>query len=228
MISPSAASNGGGEVVQHAAASVAGSSGAIPPALVHIGLPVGLALLAVGLAMMAASRRHHKAIIVLLSAAIGWYGALSFVHSSPTTAIIYAAVGTLAGLMLLGIMRLAVVLGSATVGALVGAAVWTTLQRPPDFWWMAAAAGFILLGLIASMLYDQVVILFCTILGACSAVVGTGVVLLHYGYAAQVRQICGPKAQWPWRLVGIILIVALVGWLLQLLERPSKDDAKDA
>jgi hypothetical protein len=202
--------------------------GAIPPALSHIALPLGLVLLVAGLAMMVASRRHHKVIVVLLSAAVGWYGALSLMHTSPTMAVIYAAVGTLAGLLLLGIMRLAVVLVSAAVGALFGAAVWTTLHSPPDLWWMAAAAGCILLGLVASLLYDRAVILLCTMLGAGCAVVGAGVILLHCGYAKQVQQICGPRSQWPWRLATIILMVSLVSVLLQLLDAPARDNSKDA
>ena len=119
------------------------------------------------------------------------------------------------------------VLSSATVGALFGAALWTTLQRPPDFWWMAAAAGFILLGLTASLLYDRAVILACTMLGACGAIIGTAVVLMHAGYAAQVREICGTRAQWPLRLSVAILIVTLVSVLLQWLDRPSGHDAKE-
>ena len=217
----------GGGGVPASPATARGWSGSIPPLLNHITLSVGLLLLIVGLVILVAARRHHKVIVVLLSAAVGWYGALAFVHSSPTTAIIYAAVGTLAGLLLLGIMRLIVVLSSATVGALFGTALWTTLQRPPDFWWMAAAAGSILLGLIASLLYDRAVILACTMLGACGAIIGAAVVLLHAGYGSQGREICGTRAQWPLRLSVAILIVTLVSVLLQWLDRPSGHDAKE-
>ncbi len=226
MILHVAASMAGGGEMQNVAASINGVKGTIPPVLMHITLPVGLVLLIVGLVMMIAAPRHHKVIVVLLSAAVGWYGALSLAHTSPATAIIYAAVGTLAGLLLLGIMRLAVVLASATVGALVGSAVWSTLQRPPDFWWIAAAAGFIVLGLTASLLYDRAIILVCTMLGACSAVVGAAVIMVHSGYAPQIRQICGTQVQWPSRLTVAILAVTLISLLLQLLDRPAKDDGK--
>lgn len=201
--------------------------GVIPSALGHISLPIGLMLLVVGLLVMISARRHHKAIVVLLAAAFGWYAALSLAHASPVTAVIYAALGTLAGLILLGIMRLAVVLSSAAVGAMVGAALWNTLRSPPDFWWLAAAAGFIILGVAASLLYDRLVILACTMLGAGSALVGAAVVLLHAGYAEQVSRVCGPKAQWPLRLTVAILALTLVSLLLQWTDESTRRDTKD-
>ncbi len=203
-----------------------GPPAVVPAALAHISLPVGLVLLVLGLMMLIGARRHHKAIVVLLSAAFGWYAALSFAHASPVTAIIYAAVGTLAGLLLLGIMRLAVVLSSAAVGAMMGVAIWSTLQRPPDFWWLAAAAGFIILGFTASLLYDRLVIFGCTMLGACGAVLGAAVVLLHAGYTAQVSQLCGPRTQWPLRLAVAVLAVTLLSLLVQLVDTPKHEDSQ--
>ena len=221
-----AVSFAGGGIAATAGAISPGPPAVVPPALAHLSLTVGLVLLIIGLIMMIGAPRHHKAIVVLLSAAFGWYAALSLAHASPVTSIIYAAVGTLAGLLLLGIMRLAVVLSSAAVGAMMGAAIWSTLQRPPDFWWLSAAAGFIILGFAASLLYDRLVIFGCTMLGAGAAVIGAAVVLLHAGYAAQVSRLCGPRTQWPLRLAVAVLAVTLLSLLIQLVDTPKQEDSK--
>ncbi len=198
----------------------------------RLNIPLACALLCIGVMIMVTARRHHRVIVVLLSAALGWYLALAIKHYSPAGSIICAAGGTLAGLLLLGIMRLVWVLVSAIVGALFGALVWHSLQAAPQLWWIAAALGFITLGFLASILFQKLMIVACTLLGSAFAVAGGAALLVHLGSATQIHQVLGPGSQWSMHLLAAIIIASLASLVLQALEyqhgkTPSRKDMQD-
>jgi len=181
----------------------------------QIYLPLDSVLVVIGLAIVFTAWRSHKAVIMANCAAIGWYIGMYLVHWSLLATIAAALGGTLIGLFLVPVMRVAAIVIGAVAGCVTGLALWGIYHQPPDYRWIAAAIGLLVLGAAGLYLFSLGVIIICTFEGSVLAVLGGLGLLLKVGPPAWKPTLTKDILNTPMNIAALIVSIACLGLLFQ-------------
>ena len=175
-----------------------------------------IALLILGLAFLCSARRSYRALIMANCAALGWYLAMFLAHWSWIAGAVAAMVGTVLGVLLVPMMRVALFILGAVAGGAAGVALWHVFKEPPDYRWVPAILGVIVLGVAGLYIFEAFAVLICTLEGALMIVIGTTGLIMRYGTANLRNAFVANVAKQPTNLLAIIIGICCVGILMQL------------
>jgi hypothetical protein len=181
----------------------------------QIHLPWDAVLVVIGVLILITAWRSYKAIIMANCAAIGWYIGMYMVHWSPLATAAAALGGTLVGLLLVPVMRVAAIVTGAILGCAVGMALWSMYHQPVDFRWVAGAAGVLVLGVAGLYLFQVGVIIVCTIEGAIFAVMGGVGLLLRIGPPAWKPELMNHVVDNSMNLGALVFSLTCLGLLCE-------------
>ncbi|MFW5682142.1 MAG: DUF4203 domain-containing protein [Phycisphaeraceae bacterium] len=162
-----------------------------------LGAVWAIVFLIAGVLCMLNGYKFQKLTITLTALALGsfagyWIGRQMLGAESTTATAVFIVAGLLG--MLLAVlafpmMKAAVILFGALAGAFLGANLWTAIGSalhtagqapPPEHFWMGAAMGAILCGMLALMLSEKAIELFSSVGGSTLAVFGGVALLLSF------------------------------------------------
>ncbi|MGC8624607.1 MAG: hypothetical protein ACP5VQ_05020 [Phycisphaerae bacterium] len=183
-----------------------------------------LALLLLGFVFLFTARRTYRTLIMANCAALGWYLAMFLAHWSWIAGAVAALIGTVLGVLLVPMMRIALFILGAIAGGAVGVALWHVYKQSPDYRWVPAMLGVIVLGIAGLYIFDIMAVLFCTLEGSILIVIGATGLILRYG-TANLRHAYAVKiSSHPINLLAVIIGITCIGLLVQLsFTTASKD-----
>lgn len=181
----------------------------------EIYLPWDAVLVVIGALILFTAWRSHRAVIMANCAAVGWYIGMYLVHWSLLATIAAALGGTLIGLFLVPLMRVAAIVAGAVTGCMAGLALWSIYHQPPDYRWIAAAIGLLILAVAGLYLFTVGVIVFCTLEGAVLAVLGSLGLLLNVGPSEWKPQLNRDIFHNPMNSIALIVGLSCLGLLFQ-------------
>ncbi len=186
------------------------------------------ALLAlVGLTFLLVSWRHYRAVVMANCAALGWYFGMYLVHWSFVAAVAAALAGTILGLLLVPVMQATAMVAGGLIGCLGGIALWHWFHQPPDFRWVPAAVGLVLLCVAGLYLFRLGVVVLCTLEGALLGVGGLLGVMVACAKPGQNRSLHAQLLDHPIRLFMLVAAVTAVSMVYQYVRwRTAKNDGK--
>ncbi len=174
-----------------------------------------IALNIIGLIYLCSARRAYRALIMANCAALGWYLAMFLGHWSWIAGTAAALVGTVLGALLVPMMRVALLLLGAVAGGAAGVALWHVFKEPPDYRWVPAILGVIVLGVAGLYIFEACAVMICTLEGAVMIVIGTTGLIMRYGTAHLRDQYVLNVARQPINLLAIIIGLCCLGILAQ-------------
>ena len=175
-----------------------------------------IALLLLGLIFLCSARRSYRALIMANCAALGWYLAMFLAHWSWIAGAVAALVGTVLGVLLVPMMRVALFILGAIAGGAAGVALWHVFKQPPDYRWVPAILGVIVLGVAGLYVFEACAVLICTLEGAMMIVIGTTGLIMRYGTTNLRDKFVANVAKQPINLLAIIIGICCLGILVQL------------
>ncbi len=175
-----------------------------------------IALLILGLVFLSCARRSYRTLIMANCAALGWYLAMFLAHWSWIAGAVAALVGTVLGVLLVPMMRVALFILGAIAGGAAGVALWHVFKEPPDYRWVPAILGVIVLGVAGLYIFEACAVLICTLEGALMIVIGATGLIMRYGTANLRDAFVANVAKQPTNLLAIIIGICCVGILVQL------------
>ncbi len=175
-----------------------------------------IALLALGLVFLFTARRGYRALIMVNCAALGWYLAMFLAHWSWIAGAVAALIGTVLGVLLVPMMRIALFILGAIAGGAVGVALWHVFKQSPDYRWVPAILGVIVLGIAGLYIFEIIAVLFCTLEGSIMVVMGTSGLVLRYGTAHIRHAYAANIVGHPVNLLAVIIGLTCVGLLVQM------------
>ncbi len=187
-----------------------------------------IALIFIGLAFLCSSRRRYRALIMANCAALGWYLAMFLAHWSWIAAATAALIGTVLGVLLVPMMRIALFILGAIAGGAAGVALWHVFKEPPDYRWVPAILGVIVLGVAGLYIFEACAVIICTLEGAVMIVIGTTGLIMRYGTANLRDQFVANVAKQPMNLLAIIIGICCLGILVQLAWAAHETDKEKA
>ena len=175
-----------------------------------------IALLFLGLIFLCSARRSYRALIMANCAALGWYLAMFLAHWSMIAGAVTALVGTVLGVLLVPMMRVALFILGAIAGGAAGVALWHVFKQPPDYRWVPAILGVIVLGVAGLYIFEACAVLICTLEGAVLVVIGATGLIMRYSPANLRDKFVANVAKQPMNMLAIIMGICCVGILVQL------------
>ena len=175
-----------------------------------------IALLFLGLIFLCSARRSYRALIMANCAALGWYLAMFLAHWSWIAGAVAALAGTVLGVLLVPMMRVALFILGAIAGGAAGVALWHVFKEPPDYRWVPAILGVIVLGVAGLYIFEACAVLICTLEGAMMIVIGVTGLIMRYGTANLRDKFVANVAKQPINLLAIIIGICCLGILVQL------------
>ena len=171
----------------------------------------------VGLVLLLVSWRNYRAVVMANCAAMGWYFGMYLVHWSFIAAVGAALAGTILGLLLVPVMQVTAMVVGGVIGCAAGIALWHWFHQPPDFRWVPAAMGLVLLCVAGLYLFRLGVVVLCTLEGAVLAVAGVLGVALACANPAEVQDIHARFLDHPLNLLTLIGGVMVLSLFYQYL-----------
>ena len=187
-----------------------------------------IALIFIGLAFLCSSRRRYRALIMANCAALGWYLAMFLAHWSWIAAATAALIGTVLGVLLVPMMRIALFILGAIAGGAAGVALWHVFKEPPDYRWVPAILGVIVLGVAGLYIFEACAVIICTLEGAVMIVIGATGLIMRYGTANLRNQFVANVAKQPMNLLAIIVGICCLGILAQLAWAAHENEKENA
>ncbi len=187
-----------------------------------------IALLIVGLVFLCSARRSYRALIMANCAALGWYLAMFLAHWSWIAGAVAALVGTVLGVLLVPMMRVALFILGAIAGGAAGVALWHVFKQPPDYRWVPAILGVIVLGVAGLYIFEACAVLICTLEGALMIVIGATGLIMRYGTPNLRDAFVANVAKQPTNLGAIIIGICCLGILVQLAWAAHKKEKEKA
>lgn len=175
-----------------------------------------IALLLLGLIFIFSARRSYRALIMANCAALGWYLAMFLAHWSWIAGAAAALIGTVIGVLLVPMMRMALFILGALAGGAVGVALWHVFKQPPDYQWVPAVLGVIVLGIAGLYVFEISAVLICTLEGAIMVVMGATGLILRYGTRNMRQAYLANIARQPINLLAVIIGIMCIGVLVQM------------
>jgi hypothetical protein len=176
---------------------------------------------------------------LLLGSFAGYWIGRQMLGSESTAAsavfIVAGLLGMLLAVLAFPMMKAAVILFGALAGAFLGANLWTAIgsalhtagQAPaPSHFWMGAAMGAILCGMLALMLSDKAVELFSSVGGSTLTVFGGVALLLSF---EEVRGgVVEALTAHPVIVPMLVIVPALIAFVLQATWEKQEAKSKAA
>ena len=175
-----------------------------------------IALICIGLVFLCSARRSYRAFIMANCAALGWYLAMFLAHWSWIAGATAALIGTVLGVLLVPMLRLALFVLGAIAGGAAGVALWHVFKQPPDYRWVPAILGVLVLGVAGLYIFEACAVIICTLEGAVMIVIGSSGMIMRYGTANIRDQFIAHVAKQPVNLMAIIIGLCCLGILVQL------------
>lgn len=175
-----------------------------------------IALLLLGWIFVFSARRSYRALIMANCAALGWYLAMFLAHWSWIAGAAAALIGTVIGVLLVPMMRIALFILGALAGGAVGVALWHVFKQPPDYQWVPAVLGVIVLGIAGLYVFEISAVLICTLEGAIMVVMGATGLILRYGSTNMRQAYVANIAEQPINLLAVIIGIMCIGVLVQM------------
>ncbi len=175
-----------------------------------------IVLLVLGLIFLFSARRGYRALIMANCAALGWYLAMFLAHWSWIAGAAAALIGTVLGVLLVPLMRVALFIVGAITGGAVGIALWHVFKQPPDYRWVPAILGVIVLGIAGLYIFEASAVLICTLEGSVLVVVGAIGWVLHYGPQHWRQWVLANISKQPVNLFAVVIGITCIGMLVQM------------
>ncbi len=187
-----------------------------------------IALLILGMIFLFSARRSYRALIMANCAALGWYMAMFLAHWSWIAGATAALVGTVLGMLLVPMMRVALLIVGAVAGGAAGVALWHVFKQPPDYRWVPAILGVIVLGVAGLYIFEICAVLICTLEGALMVVIGITGLLMRYGPPKLRDAYVANVAKQPMNLLAVIIGIVCLGLLVQLAYASHNRESEEA
>jgi len=187
-----------------------------------------IALIFIGLVFLCSARRSYRALIMANCAALGWYLAMFLAHWSWIAGAAAALIGTVLGVLLVPMMRIALFILGAIAGGAAGVALWHVFKEPPDYRWVPAILGVIVLGVAGLYIFEACAVIICTLEGAVMIVIGATGLIMRYGTANLRNQFVANVAKQPMNLLAIIIGICCLGILAQLAWAAHENEKEKA
>jgi hypothetical protein len=175
-----------------------------------------IALLIPGLIFLFSARRSYRTLIMANCAAMGWYLAMFLAHWSWIAGAAAALVGTVLGVLLVPMMRAALFIVGAVAGGAAGVALWHVFKQPPDYRWVPAILGVIVLGVAGLYIFEICAVLICTLEGALMIVISITGLMMRYAPPKLRDAYVVNVAKQPMNLLAVIIGIVCLGLLVQL------------
>ena len=187
-----------------------------------------IALNFIGLVFICSARRSYRALIMANCAALGWYLAMFLAHWSWIAGATAALIGTVLGVLLVPMMRIALFILGAIAGGAAGVALWHVFKEPPDYRWVPAILGVIVLGVAGLYIFEACAVIICTLEGAVMIVIGTTGLIMRYATASLRKEFVANVAKQPINLLAIIIGICCLGILVQLAWAAHENEKEKA
>lgn len=147
--------------------------------LTQINLVWAVIFIIVGAMCILNGYRWHKGIIILLAALAGIWAGITLGAHVGSVHIAAACFSILFAIVAWPLLRYAVSLFGGLAGAFAGANIWTAAGLDPQFHYMGAIIGLIIVGMLAFMAFRAVVVVLTSVGGASMLTFGLLAAMLY-------------------------------------------------